>query len=127
VPIGDADAKAWTEKVLSFNKDYTLFLKHWLPSHMPPKYRNPALWFLNDSQEFASVAEWMADMKQWGGAFKESDTGYQFGYPADSKWWSVLKNPPQEMAARLQKEIGTARYIFWVDFTAGKVAFEGAK
>ena len=107
--------------MLSFNKDYTLFLKHWEPAHMPPKYRNASLWFLSDSQEFASEGEWMADLKTWAKAFPGSDTGYQFGYPADSKWWSALKNPPQEMAARLQQEIGSARFIFWVDFTAGKV------
>ena len=124
VPIGDADAQAWTQKVLAFNKDYTLFLKHWEPAHMPPKYRHASLWFLNDSQEFASVAEWMADMKAWGDAFPGSGTGYQFGYPADSKWWGALANPPREMAARLQKDIASTRYIFWVDFSAGKVAFE---
>ncbi len=124
MPIGDAAAQAWMEKVYSFNPGYTLFLKHWKPSHMPPHYRAAGLWFLNDSQEFATVGEWMADMKKWGGAFAGSDTGYQFGYPADGKWWSGLQNPPREMAARLRQEIDSTRYVFWVDFTAGKVAFE---
>jgi hypothetical protein len=124
VPVPDAEAKAWTEKVVSLNKDYTFFIKHFEPKHLPPTYRHPNLWFLSDSQEFASRDECLTDFKDWAKATTGSTTGYQFGYAKDRKWWSKLANPPLDLGADVRKEIPSCRYLFWVDFTADKVAFE---
>lgn len=124
LPIPDADARAWTEKVLSLNKDYVFFIKHFEPSHLPPKYRDEHLWFMSDSQEFATVDELMMDFKAWADAVPGAATGYQFGYPKDRKWWSKLGNPPVDLGAQISRQIPSCRYLFWVDFTADKVQFD---
>jgi hypothetical protein len=122
--IPDASAKAWTEKVVALNKGYVFFIKHFEASHLPPKYRDAHLWFLSDSQEFASADELMKDFKEWAAATAGSATGYQFGYPKDRKWWSKLADPPVDLGQRIARDIPSCRYLFWVDFTADAVTFE---
>jgi hypothetical protein len=124
LPVPDDVAKAWVEKVLSINKDYTFFIKHFNEKHLPPTYRHKQLWFLDDSQEFQSQDAFLKEFKAWAENAKPSVAGFQFGYPADRKWWSNLKNPPKELGLLLNKEISSCRYLFWVDFTADKVSFE---
>jgi hypothetical protein len=125
MPVTDAEAKAWTEKLISFKKDHTLFIKHFSTQHLPSKYRHPQLWFLDDSQEFADREECLADFKDWAKFCDGSMTGFQFGYPADRKWWSKLSNPPLELGEAIRHDIPSCRYLFWVDFTADKVKFAG--
>jgi hypothetical protein len=124
LPVPDDAAKAWVEKVLSINKDFTFFIKHFNEKHLPPKYRHKQLWFLDDSQEFQNQEAFLAEFKQWANNAKPSMAGFQFGYPADRKWWSNLKQPPKDLGLQLYKEIPTCRYLFWVDFTAERVDFE---
>jgi hypothetical protein len=124
LPVPDDAAKAWLEKVLSLNKDLTFFIKHFNPKHLPPTYRHNQLWFLDDSQEFESQEAFVTEFKDWADKAKPSVAGFQFGYPADRKWWSKLKQPPKELGLLLAKEIPTCRYLFWVDFTAERVSFE---
>jgi hypothetical protein len=124
LPVPDAEAKAWMEKVLLLNKDFTFFIKHFNTKHLPPNYRHKQLWFLDDSQQFEGQEEFLAEFKAWAKSVEGSASGYQFGYPADRKWWSKLKQPPKELGLMLQKEIPSCRYLFWVDFTADKVNFE---
>ena len=122
-PITDAEAKAWTEATLALNPKYSLFLKHFEAGHMPPKYRHPRLWFLDDSQEFKSANECLDDFKDWAGHFPKSTTGYQFGYKADRAWWSKLADPPLDLGRRIQTAIPSTGYLFWVDFSADAVKF----
>lgn len=122
-PITDAEAKAWTEKALALNPNYTLFLKHWAKDHMPPVYRHPRLWFLSDSQRFKSAEALLADFQDWAGGFPGAVTGYQFGYKADHRWWSKLVQPPVALGRQIQKDILSARHLFWVDFTADQMDF----
>jgi hypothetical protein len=75
------------------------------------------------SQEFADRAEFLSDFKAWAKFCDGSPTGYQFGYPADRKWWSQIGNPPLELGAQIHRGIPSCRYLFWVDFTADKVRF----
>lgn len=123
MPVTDPEARALVEKVLSLNPRYTLFLKHFSARHMPPTYRHPHLYFVSDSQDFGSADEMLGDFRRWAAQFAGSDTGYQFGYPADRKWWAKLDNPPAELGRRIRAEIPSCRYLFWVDFTADKVHF----
>ena len=123
LPITDDNAKRWMDKVLSFNPKYTLFLKHWDMAHMPPKYRHPNLYFVSDSMDFKSQKQLMEDFRSWGEFFGKSKVGYQFGYKKDAKWWKKLSNPSLDISAEILKEIGNARYLFWVDFTADQVCF----
>ncbi|MHC4982666.1 MAG: hypothetical protein ACYTF6_05810 [Planctomycetota bacterium] len=65
----------------------------------------------------------LADFRGWASAFKESATGYQFGYPKDRRWWSKLTRPPADLARAILRAIPDCRYLIWVDFTAADVEF----
>jgi len=123
LPISDADAQQWMEQVLRFNTNWILVLKHFEPNHLPQHYRHPNLWFLTDSQEFASQADWMTNMREWATAFKNSPLGSQYGYPKDQKWWSKNPFPPIDLGAALEKGLPQFRMLLWVDFSANKVKF----
>ena len=123
LPISDADAQRWMEQVLRFNPARLLVLKHFEPKHLPARYRHPNLCLLTDSQEFASQAEWLQDMREWATAFKGSPIGSQFGYPKDQKWWSRTAAPPVDLARTLLREWPDCRLVLWVDFTANRVQF----
>jgi hypothetical protein len=123
IPIADADAKLWMEKVLAFGTKYTLFLKHWDTSHMPPTFRHHNLWFLSDSQQFGNLKGLIDDFSDWGKHYRKQTVGFQFGYPEDSKWWRKLSKPTRDISLALIKEIPNAKYLFWVDFTAPNVEF----
>jgi hypothetical protein len=124
LPVKDEDAKKWVEKVISLNPEYTLFLKHWDPSHMPHEYRHPNLWFLSDSQIFPDVDSLMDDFSYWADSHKEQTVGYQYGYPRDKKWWKDMERPTLEIAQRIIKDIPKSKFFFWVDFTADEVNFK---
>lgn len=126
-PITDEEAKGLIEAVVALNPKYTLFLKHFNAKHMPPTFRHPSLYFVSDSQQFASADEMLGDFRQWGGHFKDATTGYQFGYPDDMKWWSKLANPPMDLAERIRSAIPSCGYLFWVDFTADQVQFKATR
>jgi len=123
-PIPDADAKRWLEKVLSFNPNFTLFLKHWDTSHMPPTFRHPRLWFLSDSQDFKNIRGLLADFADWADAYKKETVGFQFGYKADAKWWKKKPFPASAIGRAILKEAPNTRFLFWVDFTAPQVKFD---
>jgi hypothetical protein len=123
LPIPDAEAQRWMEQVLRFNPSWLLVLKHFEPKHLPQKYRHPNLWLLTDSQEFASQAEWMTDMREWAAAFKGASLGAQFGYAKDQKWWVKTALPPVDLGRALLHELPEYRMILWVDFTANRVDF----
>ncbi len=124
LPVPDAAAKAWVEKTIALNKDFTFFIKHFDSQHLPPTYRHKQLWFLDDSQQFQDQDEFLADFKAWAKAVEGSAAGYQFGYLADRKWWSKLTQPPKQLGSLLHNEIPSCRWLFWVDFTADRVTFE---
>lgn len=123
IPLEDEDAEAWMNKVLSRNPEYTLFLKHWDPTHLPLEYRHPNLWYLSDSQIFPDIDSLMDDFSYWANTMKEQVVGYQYGYPSDRKWWKNMGKPTVGIAQRIVKDIPLTRYLFWVDFTADEVDF----
>lgn len=124
IPISDNNAAKWLDKVLSFNPSYSLFLKHWEPEHMPPKFRHRNLWFLSDSQIFKSIGEFMNDFTNWDQSYNHSTTGYQYGYPKDKIWWEDISNPPVEIGQRILNDLPNCKFLFWVDFTADHVDFK---
>jgi hypothetical protein len=123
VPIPDDEARKWMEAVSTLGPSYKLFLKHWRPSHMPPTYRHPRLWFLSDSQQFKNLEGLLDDFSRWGRAFGRETVGYQFGYPKDRPWWGKMKQPPREIGEAVRRRIPNTRWLFWVDFTADAVKF----
>jgi hypothetical protein len=120
VGVSDRQAQSWSERVRSYNPGYQLFLKHWLESKMPPSYR-PGLAFINDSQEFASLEQMLADFEAWGRAFALSPVGYQFGYPADGAWWRQLPDPPAAIGNAILARVPNTTDLYWVDFTMQEI------
>jgi hypothetical protein len=115
-PITDEEAKRWVESIRKINPNYQLFLKHWDAEWMPPTYRDGIV-FINDSQQFESFDQLMDDFTAWGQKFAPSPVGYQYGYPADKKWWQELQDPPGEIGRTILKDIPNTTGLFWVDFT----------
>ncbi|MEN6367253.1 MAG: hypothetical protein ABFC88_10595 [Thermoguttaceae bacterium] len=121
--ITDAEAEAWLQAALALNPKYTFFIKHFNEDHLPPHYRHPRLWFLDDSQQFHSSAACVREFKTWADFFTGSTVGYQFGYDEDRGWWQKLPSPPIDAARSIHDAIPRASYLFWVDFSADRVKF----
>jgi hypothetical protein len=120
VEISDAQAIAWSQSVRSFNPQYQLFLKHWLKSKMPPTCRQNLV-FINDSQQFKSLAQMLRDFERWGKAFATSQVGFQFGYPADRTWWKQLADPARDIGKAVLAHIPNTSDLIWVDFTMEEI------
>jgi hypothetical protein len=121
IPLSDDEVRQWVWKVRSCNPDHTFFIKHWRPSHLPPTYRHPNLWFLSDSQDFPSLGKFMEDFRYWQHACRHHTVGYQYGYESDRQWWSRLSRPTVEISLIILNDIPGTRFLFWVDFTANSV------
>ena len=121
VAVSDAQAEAWSKKVSSFNPGYRLFMKHWLQSRMPRRFRHPGLVFINNGQRFVSLAQMGRDFEKWGKAFFPSAVGFQFGYPADKVWWKQLNDPAREIGRVLLSRIPNTSDLIWVDFTMKEI------
>jgi hypothetical protein len=130
-PVDDATAKAWDERIKSFNPNYRLFLKHWDESHMPPTYRGKGdLIFINTSSE-ASMEALDTEFAQWADHFAPSAVAFQIGYPADedgmdgknTAGWSTLKDPIKDWGDDLIKRIKSPTQevgLLWVCARSGK-------
>jgi hypothetical protein len=115
-PITDEEAKRWVESIRKIDPSYRLFLKHWDAEWMPPTYRDGIV-FINDSQQFESLDQLMDDFTAWGEKFSPAPVGYQYGYPADKKWWQELQDPPKDIGEAILEQIPNTTGLFWVDFT----------
>ena len=113
--VTDAEAAAWVAAARAYNPQYRLFLKHWLVEMMPPSTRD-GLFFIDDSQQFESLDQMVAEFVQWGQAFAPARVGFQYGYPDDRKWWGHLADPAGEIGQRLV-DIPNLQGLYWVDFT----------
>lgn len=120
VAVTDAEAQTWSEQVRTYNQDYSIFFKHWLTSKMPPTYRTGVM-FLDDSQQFPSMASMVNEFNVWGQTFAPAAVGFQFGYPADGSWWRALSDPPRDIGKELLNRIPNTTDLFWVDFTMEEI------
>lgn len=118
--VTDTEAQRWESKVKAVNPSYTLFLKHYGQSWMPPNYRGN-LMFIDDSQIFSNLNQLVNEFKSWGNKFAPNKVGFQIGYPRDSVWWSLLNDPPSAIGAPLFNNIPNCIFVAWVDFTLNKV------
>ncbi len=118
--VYDEDAARWLELARSYNPGYRLFLKHWLPEKMPPTLRE-GLFFIDDGQQFTSLDHMVEDFRGWVEAFAPFPVGFQYGYPADRKWWGAFSDPAREIGEALIKHFSNTAGLFWVDFTVLEV------
>jgi len=115
--VTDAEAIAWLAAARAHSPDYRLFLKHWEIDKMPPTVRE-GLFFIDDSQELASLDDMVAEFAVWGRAFAPAPVGFQYGYESDRHWWRQLEDPPAVIGQRILDAVPNTAGLYWVDFTA---------
>ena len=115
--VTDAEAQTWSERVRSYNPNYLLFVKHWLPSKLPPTYRT-GMAFVDDSQQFASLDQMVREFVAWGETFAPAGVGFQVGYKDDRTWWGALADPPRDVGRAILDRVPNATDLYWVDFSA---------
>ncbi len=122
--VSDEEAKRWEAKVKKVNPDYTLFLKHYSASWMPPTYRGDII-FVDDSQNYTGYSRPLDaivnEFYDWGQRFAPAKVAFQYGYPNDQSWWQNLSDPPGDIGRRLIEVIPNCYGLFWVDFTVTEV------
>lgn len=118
--VSDSMAMHWEQSVKKIDTSYTLFLKHFWPTWMPPTYRGNIL-FVDDSQEFSSLDEMKNEFKVWGENFPNNHVVFQFGYDPDQIWWSAYQDPMKTIGDTLFKNIPNCYGLFWVDFTINTI------
>ncbi|MBA7502247.1 hypothetical protein ES706_00831 [subsurface metagenome] len=116
VPVTDALAENWEAEVKLHNEDYTLFLKHFWYTWMPPTYRGDII-FVNDSQGFGNLNGMVSEFDDWAARYYPNIVMYQYGYPADEKWWKRLSNPPKDIGDAIAAVVEQDMGLIWVDFT----------
>lgn len=114
--VTDQEAQQWEAKVKSINPNYTLFLKHYSISWMPPKYRGSII-FIDDSQGFSSLNQIISEFKSWGNAFSNNKVAFQVGYEADQWIWNALSDPVKDLGDKLFSAVPNMYAFYWVDFT----------
>jgi hypothetical protein len=120
VPVDDATAEAWDQRVKAHNPAYQLFLKHWDPVMMPATYRSDLV-FVDDSQMFDSFESFLDEMQGWSDTFYPNLVLFQVGYPDDQVWWDTLETPAQEIGQGLDRVTQQSLGVIWVDFTLAEV------
>ena len=115
-PVTDEEARRWVAAIRKHNPNYYLFLKHWEKDWMPPTERE-GIFFVDDSQQFESFEQMLAEFAAWGEAFAPGPVGFQYGYPADKAWWQTLSDPPRDIGQSLMDKVPNIKGLFWVDFT----------
>lgn len=122
--VTDEEAARWESKVKKINSNYTLFLKHYSPSWMPPAYRGNII-FIDDSQDFNFSSNplnaMISEFKLWGQKFYPNKVGFQYGYAIDSVWWKKYSDPVKTIGDALLSNIPNCKGLFWVDFTINKI------
>jgi hypothetical protein len=120
-PVTDALAQRWETRLKTHGTKYTLFLKHFDQSSMPPTYRGEIV-FVDDSQYFDTTEGFLAEMKAWADRYYPNTVLYQIGYAPDKKWWNKEAKPiPKTMATKLATVTRQDFGVAWVDFTVRDV------
>jgi len=119
-PVSDEEARSWVKTVRSVAPHYRLFLKHWVTDWLPPTVRDGIV-FVDDSQQFNDFDHMVSEFTGWGRHFAPAPVAFQFGYPADKPWWSLLVDPPGEIGKAILKNIPNSSALFWVDFSVREV------
>ncbi|MFH0929160.1 MAG: hypothetical protein V1818_02260 [Candidatus Aenigmatarchaeota archaeon] len=119
-PVTSNEAKAWLDKVKTYNPDYKLFLKHWEIEKMPKSYPEDVV-FISDSQEFESYSEMLEDFQMWGEHFSDAEVGFQYGYEIDKHLWETFDDPAGQIGNDLIENVPNCRGLYWIDFTITNV------
>ncbi len=115
--VSEQEVIAWAEAVRRHNPRYQLFVKHWLFDRLPLTLHEGIV-FIDDSQQFDSLEAMLTEFQMWGNYYAPAPVGFQYGYPADRRWWSQLDDPPAAIGEALRERLSNLSDLYWVDFTA---------
>ncbi|MCX6574031.1 MAG: hypothetical protein NTX99_08565, partial [Candidatus Aminicenantes bacterium] len=119
-PVTDEMARTWLAAARSHNPAYRMFLKHFREDVMPPTARD-GIMFVDDSQIFKSSDDMIEEFAKWGRTFAPAPVGFQYGYPSDRPWWSLMKDPVKEIGDRILAATPNTEALIWVDFAVQDV------
>jgi hypothetical protein len=123
-PVTDDQARAWEQKVKSYNSSYRLVLKHFEEGNLPPTYRGDII-FVCDDEQNGSLSGFLSEMKRFADHFYPSPVMFQIGYPSDKRWWSQLAKPiPQSLGLKLATQTKQQFGVLWVDFSIDDPAID---
>ena len=119
--LSDSDAKKVLAKVQSFNKDYTVFVKHWDQKYLPSKM--DGLIYVNDSQQFDNMEQVLVEFSDWARDYAPNPVMFQIGYDADTWIWSQYSDPAKEFGQAIVDACNSGNDVgvIWVDMTLSKV------
>ena len=119
--LSNSDAKKVLNKVRSFNKDYTVFVKHWDQKYLPSKM--DGLIYVNDSQQFRNMEQVLEEFSDWARHYAPQPVFFQIGYDADTSIWSKYLDPAKEFGQAIVNACNSGNDvgIIWVDMTLSKV------
>jgi hypothetical protein len=113
LPITDADAQRWMERLLRFKPTALLVLKHFEPQYLPPTYRHPNLCLVTDDRGFASQAEWLKSFRDWHRALGEASLGAFYGSETDASWAGAIPQAPIALGRALLHEWPHSGVLLW--------------
>jgi hypothetical protein len=64
-----------------------------------------------------SLDAMVAEFAEWGRAFLPAPVAFQYGYPSDRPWWSLLDDPPRRIGQAILDRVPNTSGLYWVDFT----------
>ncbi len=116
--VSDSMAKEWENLVKSYNKNFTLLLKHYDPVYLPPIYRGDIV-FCCDDELNGSLEIFLSEHKEMADMFYPNPFIHQIGYPSDKTWWGQYDDAPKALGDALaaQAREGQDIGIMWVDFS----------
>ena len=132
--LSDETAQAVDEAVKKINPEYSVFVKHWIKSFMPPTYRGQEytengeiknkndMIFVTDSQGFHGDKSNMRNYyKGWADEYYPNPVFFQIAYENDEDIWKSYSNPLKEFGQYILNGLSNKndqkRGIIWVDFT----------
>ena len=142
--LDDTTAKNVDNAVKDVNSSYSVFVKHYSPRWLPPKYRgkNNDMIFVTDSQYFDSFEEMAEHYTGWAEKYAPNPVFFQIGYEgekededdpdeigSDERIWREFNKPLQAFGQAILDSVNESenqavktqkKGIIWVDFTFEK-------
>lgn len=117
VKLDTTELRKWDNLVKSYNPEYRVFVKHWIPDYCGIAPISDVI-YINDTQGYPSKNHLVAQFKLWADHFYPNELGFQIGYPNDTTWWTLLDDPLLDIANTIDNTIkDQVSHLFWVDFT----------
>ena len=136
-PLDKATAGKVLTEVRKYNKEYTVFIKHWIDDYLTEGEPVKGFIYIDDSQGFRAGKDYTAlekmcsDFSDWAETFDPCPVMFQIGYDSHgrdgqsdkTRIWGSMENPAEVLGKAIIAECTTSNDIgiIWVDFTLKEV------